>query len=48
MCAGEFTENLRCSRFNRIYGDKILAQFNISLVPPEEVIWNEKLLKGEI
>jgi IS30 family transposase len=36
------------SRFNEIYGDEILAQLNINLVPPDEVIWDEKLLKGKI
>ena len=35
-------------RFNSIFGHDILARLNISLIPPEEVILDKKLLGGKI
>ena len=36
------------TRFNTIFGQNVLAQLNISLIPPDEVILDKKLLKGKI
>ena len=36
------------TRFNSIFGQDILARLNISLIPPEDVILDKKLLGGKI